>query len=103
MKRYVFLIPTAALMPAVAFAAPQTFKELVGVFLDLLGYAVPLIFALTLLVFLWGITHAWILGGGDEAGVEKGKQIALAGVIGLVVMVSVWGIVAFLRNSVFGV
>ncbi len=97
-----YALLAALLLPQLAFAAPQTFRDLVGLFLDLISLAVPLIFALVLLVFLWSITQAWILGGGDATSVEKGKKIALAGIIGLVVMASVWGIVAFLANSVFG-
>lgn len=89
------------LAPAPVLAAPKDFAELVGVLLDIINLAVPLVFALTLLVFLWGITRAWIWGGGDEASVTKGKQIALAGIIGMVVMLGIWGIVALIKNSVF--
>ena len=70
-------------------AGPKNFRELVGVFLSLIGLLIPLLFGLSLIVFLWGIANAWILGGGDEASVTKGKQLALAGIIGLVVMAGV--------------
>lgn len=90
-------------LPLATHAAPENFKELVGLFTGLIGLLIPLLFALALLVFLWGLAKAWIWGGGDEAGVEKGKQIALAGVIGLVVMSGVWGIVALLSRGILGV
>ncbi len=82
-------------------AKPQNFAQLVNIFLGLIGLLIPLLFGLSLIVFLWGITQAWILGAGDTTKVDKGKQIALAGIIGLVVMSSVWGIVALLRDSLF--
>ncbi len=98
--RNLFLL-TILVLPTLAYGAPEDFKGLVGEFLKLIGLLIPLLFGLSLLVFLWGIMHAWVLGGGDEASIEKGKRIALAGVIGLVVMSSVWGIVALIRGSFF--
>lgn len=89
-------------LPAIINAAtPTDFKGLVGEFLNIIGLLIPLLFGLSLIVFLWGIMNAWILGGGDETKVEKGKKIALAGIIGLVVMAGVWGIVALLKTSFF--
>lgn len=81
---------------------PTDFCALVSIFLDIMNVLVLLLFGLALLVFFWGITKAWILGAGDEKGVEAGKKIALAGIIGLVVMSAVWGIVAFLSVGLFG-
>ena len=89
------------LLPTIAYAAtPKNFSGLVGIFLGIIGLLIPFLFGLSLLVFLWGITNAWILGGGDETKVEKGKSVALAGIIGLVVMAGVWGIVALVRSII---
>ena len=60
------------------------------------------IFALTFIVFIWGIMKAWILNAGDESEIEKGKKLALWGVIVLAVMSGIWGILALLQNSFFG-
>ena len=88
-------------LPTAAYAAPPSnFQEVVLRFLDIIGLLIPFVFTLSLVVFLWGITRAWIWGGGDEASVEKGKKLALAGIIGLVVMAGVWGIVALFSTSV---
>lgn len=80
---------------------PEDFRSIVDILLGLIGLIVPLLFTIALLVFLWGIANAWIIGGGDSASVEKGKKIALAGIIGLIVMSAVWGIVALIRASLF--
>lgn len=95
MRALVFLF---LLLPTVADAAPTDFKGLVGEFLKIIGLLIPLLFGLSLLVFLWGLANAWILNGGDETKVETGKKLALAGIIGLVVMSGVWGIVALVRT-----
>jgi len=101
--RILFLVTSALLTPMVTLAAtPTDFKSLVSLFLDLIGLLVPVLFALAFLAFLWGLTRALIIGGGDETSIEKGKQIALAGIIGLVVMSGVWGIVALISRGLFG-
>jgi len=52
----------------------------------------PIIIALALLVFLWGIAK-FILQSGDEKAVENGKQLMIWGLVCLFCVVSVWGIV----------
>jgi hypothetical protein len=79
----------------------EDFAWLVGKFVGIINLIIPLLFGLALVVFIWGIMNAWILGGGDQTRIDKGKKTALAGVIGLVVMVGVWGIVALLKSSFF--
>lgn len=82
---------------------PQSFAELVSEFLYLISLIIPLIFALTFLFIAWKIIDAWILNGGDESKVQEGKQTALIGILVLVVMSSIWGILALLRSSIFGI
>jgi len=70
----------------------MTFKaaveKLVG-FVD--DSVIPLLFALAFLFFLIGIARFFFAQDAENR--EKGKQFALWGVIGLVVMFSLWGIV----------
>lgn len=61
---------------------------------------IPLIFALALLVFLWG-TVKFIRAEGSEEKAE-GRKFMLWGIIGLAVMFSVWGLVNILGQT-FGV
>lgn len=86
----------------VRVTAPKDFKGLVGIVTGLISIMVPFIFALTILTIMWGVIKAWIIQGGDEKGVDSGKQIALVGIIALIIMSAVWGIVALLKNSFFG-
>ena len=88
------------ILPLVASAAtPRNFAEVVAFVLGYINIFVVLLFGATFIVFIWGIVKAWVIGGGNAESVEHGQQIALWGVIGLVVMASVWGIVTLLRNS----
>jgi len=57
------------------------------------GVAVPVLFAVAFIVFLYGIAQAYIFSKGDAAKVSQGHQLVLWGIIAFAVMVSVWGLV----------
>lgn len=57
------------------------------------GLLVPLIFALAFIVFLWGVASAYIFSRGDAEKVKDGHRLILWGIIGFVVMISLWGLV----------
>lgn len=99
------IVSTFLLLPSftLAIQAPTDFRGLVDIFLDLIDLIIPLIFALTFIVLIWGIAKAWILNIGDKEEIEKGKKLVIAGVIGLVVMSGIWGILSILRYSFFGI
>ncbi len=78
---------------------PTSFADLVSMLIGFIGMLVPVLFALTVLFLSWSLIKAWVINGGDEGSVEEGKQVAIAGVVALVVMVGVWGIVAILQSS----
>ncbi len=79
---------------------PQDFKCLTESFTGVLGYAVYFLVASALLVFLWGVAK-YILAAGAEDKLKEGKEMIIYGLIGLTVMLSVWGLVGILRNAVF--
>ncbi len=63
------------------------------------GVLVPLLFAVSFIVFLYGIAKAYILSPGDEEAVKSGHKIVLWGLIGFFVMLSVWGLVNVVVNT----
>jgi len=74
------------------------FKSIVGKAIDffLFGF-IPFIIALALVVFLWG-TAKYIFNSGDDAQRKSGIELMVYGLIGLFVMVSVWGLVGLLTT-----
>ena len=60
---------------------------------------VPVIFALAFLAFIWGMVNYFFLHGDDETKRREGKQFILWGLIGLVILFSVWGIVNILLST----
>ena len=75
-------------------------KNLVRAVGDVLNLLVPVLIALALVVFFWGLVK-YVLGssgGGDDKKAEA-KGIMIAGLVSLFVMVSVWGIVRLAQNA----
>ncbi len=63
------------------------------------GILVPVLFAVAFIVFLYGIARAYIFSIGDAEGVKKGHTLMLWGIIGFVVMISLWGLVNIVANT----
>lgn len=66
--------------------------------MGILDKVVILLISLAVIFFLYGIVK-FIKSADEEEGRKNGKNIMLYGVIGLFVMVSVWGIVNILINT----
>lgn len=58
---------------------------------------IPLIFALALVFFLWGVMK--FIMASDSTKKEEGKKFIVAGLIGLFVMTSLWGIVNIVSKT----
>lgn len=88
-KLYKVLIIGYALLPLAANA--QTVTNILTQFRNLINTVIGLLFAVAVLIFIWGVVQ-FIAKAGDEAGRTKAKGIMTWGIVGLVVMASVWGI-----------
>lgn len=88
------------LLPALAFAQVDSVQSLGAFVINFINtIAVPLIFALAFVVFIFGVFRYFIAGGHDEEKRESGKQLMLYGLVGFFVMVSVWGLVHILTGT----
>ncbi|MEK7602136.1 MAG: pilin [Patescibacteria group bacterium] len=86
--------------PFLAFAQVQTINDAGRIVIDIINnVAVPIVFALAFIVFIWGIFRYFVQGGHDEEKREDGKQLMLWGLIGFFVMVSVWGLIHILIGT----
>ena len=93
------------LTPVMVFAQANPNVQNVQNFFDqvgaLLTSLLPILVTLAVVLFFWGLA-VFIFSAGNEDGRERGKQIMIWGVIALFIIVSIWGIVAFLGN-LFGI
>jgi uncharacterized membrane protein YidH (DUF202 family) len=67
---------------------------------SILNTVVPILIALGVVYFVWGVVQ-YIMGHEEESK-KKGREKMIWGIIGLVVIVAMWGIVGIIQNS-FGV
>ncbi len=75
----------------------QFLNQLIGQLGGILNAIIPLIIALTVIVFFYGLFKYVWGGGGDQA--RKGSAIMLAGIVSLFIMLSLWGIITLLQNT----
>lgn len=55
--------------------------------------AVPLVFAVAFIVFLFGVFRYFIVGGANAEKRKEGTQLIVYSIIGFAVMIVVWGLV----------
>lgn len=70
----------------------QNLAQLISFAGDILNRLIPVLIALALVIFFWGLvqyirTH------------KHGRDIMIAGLVGLFIMVSVWGIIRIAQNT----
>lgn len=83
-------------------AAPRSFKELVDFFVFLMDNVVVILVLCAIVLYFWGITQNINKFSESGEGPEKVRAYFFWGIIILFVMVSVWGILRILENSLFG-
>jgi hypothetical protein len=92
------LVPVSVLaFPALAAAAPSTFAELMYLGITYMNYMSQILVVATLVVYLGGAAYMlWKQGTGSTAELRKFLMIGIAIMF---VMVSVWGILELLSNT----
>lgn len=77
----------------------NTFETVVDGIIETLDVVIIFILALAVVSFLYGIV-TYIFRAGDETKRKEGVRFITYGIIGLFVMISVWGLVALLSNTI---
>ena len=102
MKQKIAFIGTALALPFITFAQTNINSvQSAGQFIITIinTVAVPVLFAVAFIVFIFGIFQYFILSKGDEEKQGLGRSLMLWGLIGFFVMVSVWGLVNILIGT----
>jgi hypothetical protein len=90
-----FALPMLAFAQGPQLSNLEQFVRSIGRLINLL---LPIVVALALLAFFWGLAQ-FIFAAGDEEAKKKGKQTMIWGVVALFIMVSVWGLVGFIGSA----
>lgn len=84
----------------IRIANAQTVEGIVLRINSFLNLIIPVLFFIATIVFLWGVI-LYITSGGDEEKRKEGRVYIIYGLIGLFVMVAVWGIVNIMIGFFF--
>lgn len=76
----------------------QTLKSIVQIVGQIVAIAIPIMFALGILAFFYGLVK-YIFGAGSEEQKVTGKNIMIWALVALFVMASVYGIIALAQRS----
>jgi uncharacterized membrane protein YidH (DUF202 family) len=107
------LIALSFILPNIAFGAGlptvcsnSQIQNGIGYLFDFVSCTItiniiPLLIAVAVVLFIWGIIQMYIDPNNEEQR-KKGKTYAIWGLVGLFIMISIWGLVAILSNT-FGV
>lgn len=90
----------AATFPLLAFAQYTPSQGIVGLIKfvsSILGYLFPVLIALAVIYFIWEVFQYTIAADEESKGKAKGQIVW--GIVGIFVMVSVWGLVAILQST----
>ena len=105
-KKLLVILPAVLFVPLLVGAqgAPvqtgniSAFVTQIG---GILNALLPVLVTLAVLFFFWGLA-LFIFSAGDESARDRGKSIMIWGVIALFIIVSIWGIIAFI-GQLFGI
>jgi len=84
------------------YLPPEDFAGFVKAGVFYMEKIILVLVAISLLAFVGGIVYYFMLSPGDQNKRGEGRKFMLWGIVALFVMVSMWGIVNFVSNSVLG-
>lgn len=96
----------SVLVPFLAFAQqlPGQSTDVFGVLAivsRVINIVTIILVAAAILMFIWGVIQ-YISSGGDEEKQKAARSTMIYGIIGIFVIVAVWGLVNILRNTFIG-
>ena len=92
-----FCAPAFAVAAGVNTTELQTDATAIITFVN--NGVVPALLAIAFAVFLWGVVKYFFIHGAEDAEREKGRWFIMWGIIGFVVILAVWGLVAIVRST----
>ncbi len=98
MKKYGFLFLIFSLPLTVSAAA--TFADALGIIQGLLNGLLPILIALAVVIFLWGVLK-YIRASDNPEQRTEGRELMVYGIVAIFVMVSLWGLVNIIIDVFF--
>lgn len=77
----------------------MTFAEFIDMLIKtILAPIIPILVAIALLIFLWGVGQL-VLSAGNPEKSASGRKFMIWGIVALFVMTSLWGLVKFVQDT----
>ncbi len=76
----------------------MTLSSILDMFINIAQRLIPLLGAIAFLIFVYGVAR-FIRSAGSEKELQNSKNIIIWGIVGLFILMSVWGIISFLRSE----
>ncbi len=100
MKKVIYAALSFA--PMIAFAQNLSgLSNLVTQFGQIIAKIIPIVFAIAIIYFFWGVVQ-FLRAAGDPKAKEQAQNHMIYGIIGIAVMVSIYGLVAWLQSTLLG-
>lgn len=77
---------------------PKNLTEIIELFINIGLALIPFMGALAFLSFVLGVAR-FIKAAGNEKEIKESKNFLIWGVVGMFVLVTIWGIITFLRSE----
>lgn len=88
---------TAVAQTCGQYAGQGTLETVICRIGSIMNTIIPFLIVLAVLYFIWGVISYVV--GGDEEAKKKGREKIIYGIIGLAVIVGVWGLVGILNRT----
>jgi len=83
-----------------SFGGATTIQSIILIAKNIVGSLVPLFVTLALVYFIWGLAE-YILESGEANKKEEGRTRMVWGTLALFVVISVWGLVNIIKDTIF--
>ena len=100
MKKFIYAVLSFSPMLAMAATAPDLsgISGLITNIGGILNKIIPLFVALAIIFFFWGLVQ-FLRSAGNKEKHEEGKNHMIYGVIAIAVMISLFGLITWLQNT----
>lgn len=98
LKQKTIISLCAGLLPVFAFAQATDIGSLIGIFQNIINAIIPFLVGLAIMLIIYGIL-GFISKAADEEKRAEARNFIIWGVVGVFIMISVWGLVNILVNT----
>lgn len=81
-----------------AVAEPQTLADIINLFTDIGLVIIPFLGVVAFLLFVWGVAR-FIKSAGSEKEIKDSKNLIIWGIVGLFILITIWGLISFLKSE----